>query len=205
MEHIERLQLSVGKNKVLGGFASIIATLNEQGHVIHTSGSSSVKFGALHPEQTHICERLEEIHSHVRTNLVREEEILKHMWKKYIFISAFSGITSAMQLPAGFLSKNEATFNTARKAIYEMSLLAKLEAIQLSEDEIETMADRLKGFKYDATSSMHQDMRKGLPLEVEHLHGGALRLAEKHQAAIPVIETLYGVLKPYENGRSDVK
>ena len=48
---------------------------------------------------------------------------------------------------------------------------------------------------------MHQDMRKGLPIEVEHLHGGALRFAAKHQVTIPVIETLYGVLKPYENGR----
>ena len=37
MEHLERLQQAIGKEKVLGGFASIIATLNEQGHVEHTS------------------------------------------------------------------------------------------------------------------------------------------------------------------------
>jgi 2-dehydropantoate 2-reductase len=28
-----------------------------------------------------------------------------------------------------------------------------------------------------------------------------LRLAAKHDLAVPVIETLYGILKPYENGR----
>ena len=55
------------------------------------------------------------------------------------------------------------------------------------------MANRLKGFQKEATSSMHQDMRKGLPLEVEHLHGGALRLATKHHVTVPVIETLYGI------------
>ena len=47
MEHLEKLQEAVGKEKVLGGFASIIATLNEQGHVEHTSGVVLVKFGAL--------------------------------------------------------------------------------------------------------------------------------------------------------------
>jgi 2-dehydropantoate 2-reductase len=40
----------------------------------------------------------------VKTKLVREENILKHMWRKYIFITAFSGITSAMQLPSGIIA-----------------------------------------------------------------------------------------------------
>ena len=205
MEHLERLQEAVGKEKVIGGFASIIATLNAQGHVEHTSGGSAIKFGVLHNEQIEICEQLEEIHHHVKTNLLREENILKHMWKKYIFITALSGITSAMQLPAGFIASTEATFTVAKKVIYEMSMLAKQEGISLAEQEVEMMANNLKGFKKDATSSMHQDMRKGLPLEVEHLHGGALRLADKHHVTIPVIETLYGILKPYENGNPNLR
>ena len=203
VEHLTKLQKTVGKEKVLGGFASIIATLNEQGHVVHTSGSSAIKFGALHEGQLDICEQIEEIHSLVKTNILREKNILKHMWTKYIFISAFSGITSAMQLPAGFISSSEATFNVARKVIYEMATLAEKEGIILTGYEVESMANRLKGFSNEATSSMHQDMRKGLPIEVEHLHGGALRLATKYDVTVPVIETLYGILKPYENGKPD--
>jgi len=201
IEHLETLQQVIGKEKVLGGFASIIATLNEQGHVEHTSGSSAVKFGALHNEQTEICVQLEAVHNDVKTSILREENILKHMWKKYIFITSFSGITSAMQLPAGFITNTEASFAVARKVILEMSMLAEKEGIALTEQEVEVMAARLKGFREEATSSMHQDMRKGLPLEVEHLHGGALRLAAKHDVTLPVIETLYGILKPYENGK----
>src|SRR6476620_2955093 len=93
VEHLETLQQAVGKEKVLGGFASIIATLNEQGHVEHTNGSSAIKFGALDHKRTDICEKLEQIHSLVKTNILREENILKHMWTKYIFITSFSGIT----------------------------------------------------------------------------------------------------------------
>ena len=200
IEHVEKLKEAVGEEGVIGGFASIIATLNERGHVVHTSGSSAVKFGALHPEQEGICKQLEEINSRIRTNLLREEDILKHMWKKYIFITAFSGITSAMQQPAGLITSTDASFAVARKVIFEMSALAVKEGIDISEQEAEMMASRLRGFHKDATSSMHQDMRKGLPIEVEHLHGGALRLAVKHQLSLPVIETLYGVLKPYANG-----
>jgi 2-dehydropantoate 2-reductase len=204
MEHIEKLQIAIGKEKVLGGFASIIATLNEQGHVEHTSGSSTFKFGILHEQQTEICEQLEALQSQVNTKLVREENILKHMWKKYLFITAFSGITSAMQLPSGFIASAEATFAVAKKVIHEMTMLAGQEGIILTDQEVETVTNTLIGFKKEATSSMHQDMRKGLPIEVEHLHGGALRLAAKHQVEVPVIETLYGILKPYENGKPNV-
>jgi 2-dehydropantoate 2-reductase len=200
IEHMDRLRQAIGKEKVIGGFASIIATLNEKGHVEHTSGSSTFKFGILHEQQTEICMKLEVLHSQVKMNLVREENILKHMWKKYIFITAFSGITSAMQLPSGFIESSEATFATAKKVILEMTMLAGLEGIILTDQEVERVTNTLLGFKKEATSSMHQDLRKGLPIEVEHLHGGALRLASKHQVEVPVIETLFGILKPYENG-----
>lgn len=164
MEHLERLQQAIGKERVIGGFASIIATLNDEGHVEHTSGSSAIKFGALHDSQLEICEQLEEISKNLNTSIVREDNILKHMWKKYIFITAFAGITSSMQQPSGAINENEATFNVAKKIIYEMSMLAKLEGIYLTDEEIEIMANRLKGFNPKATSSMHQDLRKGLPI-----------------------------------------
>lgn len=201
MEHIEKLKEAIGKEKVIGGFASIVATLNEHGFVEHTSGSSTFKFGILHEQQTEICEQLEGLRHQVKTRLVREDHILKSMWKKYIFITAFSGITSAMQLPSGYISSSQATFAVAKKVILEMTMLARQEGIILTDQEVESVIKTLLGFKKEATSSMHQDMRKGLPIEVEHLHGGALRLAAKHQVQVPVIETLYGVLKPYENGR----
>lgn len=203
IEHIEKLQQKIGKEKVLGGFASIIATLNQEGHVIHTSGSSAIKFGSLNDKQLEICERLEKIHDFVQTNIIREDDILKHMWKKYIFITAFSGITTAMQLPAGYIDTTAAAFNVAKNIIYEMSDLAKAEGIHLADQEIELMVMKLKGLHQEATSSMHQDLRKGLPIEVEHLQGGAIRIAAKHDIKMPVTETIYGVLKPYENGNPE--
>ncbi|WHX98714.1 ketopantoate reductase family protein [Neobacillus sp. DY30] len=204
MEHIGKLQEAIGNEKVLGGFASIVATLNEQGHVEHTSGSSTFKFGILHEQQTEICEQLEGLHHQMKTKFVREENILKSMWKKYIFITAFSGVTSAMQLPSGFIVDSEATFTVAKKVIREMAMLAGQEGAVLTEKEVETVIKTLTGFKKEATSSMHQDMRKGHPIEVEHLQGGALRLAVKHKVAVPVIETLYGILKPYEYGKPNI-
>ena len=201
IEHIERLQQAVGEDKVMGGLATIVATLNKEGHVEHTNPASTLKYGALHSEQTQICNQLEEIQQQLISNFIREENILKHLWIKYAFITALSGITSAMQLPSGYIANTPATLEIAKKVINEMSMLAGKEGIHLSNEEVEGIVNMLLGFKKEATSSMHQDLRKGLPIELQHLQGGALRLAAKHGVAIPVIETLYGILKPYENGK----
>ncbi|RLL45445.1 2-dehydropantoate 2-reductase [Oceanobacillus piezotolerans] len=200
MEHIQQLREAVGIEKVLGGFASIIATLNDKGHVIHSNKGSAIKFGALHEAQVGICEKLEEINHDIQAAILREDDILKHMWKKYIFITAFSGVTSATKLPAGFIANIEATYRVARNVVLEMSQLAGKEGISFSEEEVDKIVSSMRGLAKEATSSMHQDLRKGLPIEVEHLHGGALRMAAKHDLQLPVIETLYGLLKPYENG-----
>lgn len=203
IEHMERLQRALGYEKVMGGLATIVATLNKEGHVEHTNANSILKYGALHNEQTQICTQLEEIQGQLKTSFIREEDILKHMWMKYAFITALSGITSSMQLPAGYIASNPATLHVAKKVVHEMGTLAEKEGIQLKDVEVEGIVKMLLGFKKEATSSMHQDLRKGLPIEIEHLHGGALRLAAKHQVTVPVIETLYGVLKPYESGRPE--
>lgn len=204
MEHIEKLQEAIGEEKVMGGLATIVATLNKDGHVEHTNPTSILKYGALHSEQTQVCQQLEELHDKLKTNFIREENILKHLWIKYAFITALSGITSAMQLPSGYIANTPATLAVAKNVVHEMSILADKEGIHLKEDEVAGIVQMLLGFKKEATSSMHQDLRKGLPIEIEHLHGGALRVAAKHDVQVPVIETIYGILKPYEQGRPEL-
>ena len=200
IEHVTHLQQQLGVEKVLGGFASIIATLNEDGHVIHSSKSSNIQFGALAEGQQEIIAQLASLDEQLRTNFVANENILKGMWKKYMLITAFSGITSSTQQPASAL-QHAATLQVAQTIVREVAQLAALEGVVISAEEVEKEASRLAKFGHAQTSSMHQDLRKGLPLEVEHLHGGALRIAQKHGIAVPTIATVYGILQPYAAGK----
>ncbi|KKE79973.1 ketopantoate reductase family protein [Oceanobacillus caeni] len=200
-EHIDKLDQAVGKEKVLGGFAYIFATLNQQGHVVHGGNSSSIKFGSRHESQMDVCNHLNSMNQHVKTNLLLDENIIKEMWRKYLLITAFSGITSATQLPSGFTINSEATLNVFKNILVEMSFIAKKEGVIFAEEEIAKIISSFKRYPENTTSSMHQDLRKGLPIEVNHLQGGAVRYAQKHNITIPVVETIYGILKPYENGK----
>lgn len=199
MEHISMLQDQLGKDFVLGGLSFIISTLNEDGHVIHSSDFDDLVFGALQPTQTTICQELEDVVKKTTISGGKKEDILTELWKKYMFINAFSGVTTATNLTIGPIREETDTFRIIEMILHEMKILAKSYNVEISEDEVGAAKSKLLNLPSEATSSMHQDRRKGLTLEVDHLHGGALRLAKAAGVDMPYTETIYGVIKPYEN------
>jgi 2-dehydropantoate 2-reductase len=199
IEHMDILEKEVGKDHLLGGVAYIIATLNENGHVVHTGNQHTFIFGETSNAGKDACQRLGATENAVKMNLVHSDDIKRDMWQKYVFITAFSGITSASRLTIGPIRKSMPTIKLAGQVLTEMESLAKAVGIELPEVGAAGF-EKLKSFPDEATSSMHQDLMNGRPMEVDHLLGGALRLGEHYQMALPHIETLYALLKPYEKG-----
>lgn len=196
MEHMERLQTYVGKEAVLGGLAFIIATLDDKGHVHHTSLFHRLIFGSLLKEQDSFCERFALLAQDAQLEAIHSPDVLYEMWKKYMYITAFSGITTATNEPIRVVQENEPTKRTTRAILTEMQQLANAYDAQLGLEEVEETMNDFIALDPEATSSMHQDRRKGLHLEVDHLQGGAIRLAQAKNKNVPVIETLYGLLAP---------
>lgn len=198
MEHVSILQKELGEEAVLGGLSYIISTLDDMGHVIHSSDFHDIVFGPLHPSQENVCEKLALASEQANMNCKWSSAIQKDMWNKYMFINAFSGITTAANLPIGKVREQPDTFSIAEKILQEMKQLANEYHIELTDRHVGKAVDQLKGLGDEATSSMHQDRRKGLTLEVDHLHGGALRMAEKKGVSLPYIQTIHGLIKPFE-------
>lgn len=198
MEHIPLLQRELGREKVLGGLAHIMATLDDHGWVVHSGHFHALTFGALAPGQESVCKRLESLSETANMDAVHSDAVVSEMWKKYMFINAFAGITTATNLPIGPVREYTPTFEIAEQLLKEMQQLANAYDVPLEEADVQVAKDRLLGLGKDATSSMHQDRRKGLMLEVEHLHGGALRLAEEKGLKLPYTEAIYGLIKPFE-------
>ncbi|MBN8235959.1 ketopantoate reductase family protein [Halobacillus kuroshimensis] len=198
MEHISILQKELGEEAVLGGLSYIIATLDDAGHVVHTSEFHDLVFGPLHPSQQAICEELALACNQANMTGTLSPNILEDMWKKYMFITAFSGITTAVNQPIGVVRSFPQTLRIAERMLSEMKELANAHKINLTDEHVQNGFEKLRSLGEDMTSSMHQDRRKGLPLEVEHLHGGALRLGSEVGLSLPYIETVFGMIKPYE-------
>ncbi|ASS94171.1 MULTISPECIES: ketopantoate reductase family protein [Bacillaceae] len=199
LEHVSILQDELGDEAVLGGSAFIIATLDEKGHVIHSNDNHDLIYGPLHPSQKKICDEFEQAAGSAIMKVSRTENILIRMWIKYMFITAFSGVTTASNLPIGTIRRFPETNGLLEKVLVEMKELANAYDVGITVENIAQALENMAGLPEESTSSMHQDRRKGLTLEVEHLQGGALRLADKVGLKLPVIGTLYALIKPFEN------
>lgn len=197
IEHIRVLQ-DIGKRHVLGGLASIMATLDEKGNVIHSSPFHDLLFGALEPEQKMFCKRLDLWLQDANINSCYEEDISRELWKKYMFIHAFSGITTAVNSPIGPIKKHKETFNVVELLLQEVKLLANAHHVSISEEDYKAARKIILNLQDNATSSMHQDRRKGNNLELDHIHGGAVRLAADVGLNMPYTRAIYGIIKPHE-------
>jgi 2-dehydropantoate 2-reductase len=198
IEHIRILQDYVGKSHVLGGLASIMATLDQNGHVKHSSPFHDLFFGALEPEQKAICGRLEVFLKDAKINSRHQEDILRELWKKYMFIHAFSGVTTAVNMPIGSIKAHNETFNLVEFLLQEIKLLANAHHVSITEEDYKEAREKIMALKDDATTSMHQDRRKGNTLELDHIHGGAIRLAAGTGLTMPYTRAIYGMIKPFE-------
>lgn len=200
VEHFDILAQAFGKQAVLGGMCQIITTLNSDGHIIHTSKIHDVFFGALEAEQTEFCQQFAKQAKEAVMPVILSNNILVDLWSKYAFITAFSGVTTASRLPINEILKVDAAKNVYRLLLTEMQTLAASKGIMLSADFVGKTMERMASLPDGSTSSMHQDFRKGLPLEVESLQGAAVRLSQETRVNLPTITTIYGLIKPYEQG-----
>ena len=200
VEHFDILAQAFGKQAVLGGLCQIIVTLNGDGHIIHTSKIHDIFFGALEAEQAEFCQQFAKQTKGAVMPVILSNNILVNLWSKYAFITAFAGVTTASRLPINEILKVDATKNVYRLLLTEMQTLAASKGIMLSADFVGKTMERMVSLPDGSTSSMHQDFRKGLPLEVESLQGAAVRLSQQVRASLPTITTIYGLIKPYEQG-----
>lgn len=199
-EHFDILAQAFGKQAILGGLCQIIVTLNDDGHIIHTSKIHDIFFGALETEQAEFCHQFAKQVKGAVMPVTLSKDILVDLWSKYAFIAAFSGVTTASRLPINEILKVDATKNVYRLLLSEMQTLGIAKGIALPADFVEKTMERMKSLPDGSTSSMHQDFRKGLPLEVESLQGAAVRLSQQTKVNLPTITTIYGLIKPYEQG-----
>jgi 2-dehydropantoate 2-reductase len=200
VEHFEILTKEFGAENVLGGLCRIISTLDSEGNIIHSGKLHQIVFGELDPSNKELCLKLKEALANVNIKATYSEKVWDEVWGKYAFISVFSGVTSAGDLTTDLIYDNEAARNVYRRSLEEMKKLADAVGAVLPEDFVAQNVEGLPKYPKGSTSSMHQDKRKGLPLEVESLQGAAIRLAARNGLEIPTIETLYGLIKPYELG-----
>lgn len=202
-EHYDKLKDALGEESVLGGVCHLLSTLDGAGQVVHNGSMHDLLIGALHPSQEPFCLKLLDALAEANIRVSFDENIEQEIWMKYAFITAFSGMTTAARLGIHELLAVPHTHEIFRQALKEMQGLSEASGVPLPEDFEERVGQRLLQLPEGSTSPMHQDLTMGAQLEVDGLHGGALRFGIKLNVELPTIQILHALIKPFEMGAAE--
>jgi 2-dehydropantoate 2-reductase len=83
----------------------------------------------------------------------------------------------------------------------EAVAVGRAHGVALPEDYAEQRLSFADGLPADMTSSMHHDLERGNPLEVEWLSGAVVRLGEAKRVPTPANRAVWDILALYAAGR----
>jgi len=199
VDNVEKLDRILGPGHAMGGVAQVLATIEGPGVISHRF-LGRIVFGEMDGRPSErgqaflgACERAG-IQAEISPTMLRA------LWEKYALIAAQAGMTALTRSPAGVVRSVPETRQMYRAILDEMIVLGNAAGAGLDAALAERTMAMLDGMGAAFTSSLHHDLAQGKRLELEALHGHAVRLGERHGIPTPMLFAVYAALKPYADG-----
>ncbi len=206
VRHMDHLLSEFGEKDTLGGSCYIETTLSKEGDILQTGGSCEIVYGPVNDvtiddSVKNLMHQMQGIFTKAGIKALYRHQILVQMWKKYVFLCALSGVTAACRLPIGSVLQEPKGMLLYSDMIRELLSVAHAKGVALPENLHDQMMESAAKLDPALTSSMHRDLEKGLPLELDSLQGALIEMAMELGIHVPVHEVIYAVLAAHRFGK----
>ena len=193
----------VGEQHVLGGTTYVATALEAPGVIVQTGVHRSIIFGEVFGSRRSISPRVQSIAdvlaaADIQVTPVADARV--PIWDKFVYLVAFSGFTGASRLAIGHIWKFPHVQEMFYLASREVAAIAAAENVTISPNRFETLREYMDNIPATTRSSLLIDLEQGKRIEVEALQGAAVRRAKRHGVPVPIVSTLYALLKAWEHG-----
>jgi 2-dehydropantoate 2-reductase len=200
VDNEETLDRVLGAGHAVGGVAYVFAAIESPGVITHRFAGHMV-FGELDGRPSPRLERLQAAFTLAGVRAAIVPDIRRALWQKYLIISAQAGMTSLTRAPIGVIRTVPESWRMYRTIVEELAALGRAAGVPLDGDVVDATVKAAEGLAPEVYSSLHHDLTQGRRLELETLHGHAVRLGEKLGVPTPMVFAVYAALKPYADGR----
>ena len=175
----EKISKTLGPDNTYGAVAQISAHIDSNQIVQHIGTLATFFVGSYGKKESQtlkfFCEKVQE----KNLSIIFKENIKEKIWEKFIFLSAYSGITTMTQKTIGEIYNNSELKNKFNDAMKETFNLSRKFGVDFKRDPIEFWNDKIKKMPAEMTSSMYYDFLEKKKLELDWLSGSIIELAEK--------------------------
>lgn len=200
VDGVEVLRRRFGDERVLAGVAYIEALVGPVGEIVHKSPFARLVFGALVAHDPR-AEELADAFREAGVEVTLEADPMVAVWRKWLLICAFSGLTAVTRKPIGAIVERRETRELLRRVMEEVAALAAARGVALPGDAVDgAMAFARETAEPTMTSSLAQDLAAGKRLELEALNGAASRMGRELAVGTPVNDFIYAALVLHSEG-----
>jgi 2-dehydropantoate 2-reductase len=200
VDSVSELAAVVGERAVIGGATYIATALSEPGVIDQTGTNRRIVFGEVFGNLPRTSERLTRLHEALAGADINSEPTADGrvpIWEKFIFLVALAGFTGGSRLPLGPVWGDPFVRGQFLAGCREVEQLARAEGVPVAPDVIDRIRAYVDGIPGTMRSSLLIDLSAGKRTEVEALHGSVVRRAARAGVAVPIMSTLYALLKPW--------
>lgn len=195
------LRSAFGEKAVMGGVAYVATHVARPGVIRQTGKLQRLVFGEYDGSRSARAEAL--LAQLLRAGIQAElsGDIRRTLWEKYSFLVGLSATTATMRMPIGAIRSNPQTRAFLFDILKETVAVGRALGVALPENYAEDRLAFADSVPETMTSSMHHDLERGNPLEVEWLSGGVVQLGEKAGVATPANRAVWDILALHAAGR----
>ncbi len=194
VEAAETLARQVGAERVLGGVAYITASIEEPGVVRHNGSLARLRLGRFDGRRSEAAEEFVAACGRAGVDAAVSQDIGRDIWEKFVFLTAFSGLTALARLPIGPIRENPDTRELLRQAMAEAAAVGRARGAALREDIVERHMAFCDGLPPASVSSMLTDLTHENRLELPWLSEAVARMGRESGVGTPVHAFIAAIL-----------
>jgi 2-dehydropantoate 2-reductase len=199
VEASEVLISALGAEHVLGGLCAIVSMVEGPGRIRHAGVAPVIRFGELDNSRTERVESLRGVFARCRGLTVDvPDDIEAALWKKFVFISAWSSVGSVTRAPIGVIRETPESRELLHAVLAEATAVGRSRGVNLPDNVVESTIAFYDSVDPANTASMQRDVAAGKPSELESQTGAIVRLGAEAGVGTPVSKFIYGALLPGE-------
>jgi 2-dehydropantoate 2-reductase len=200
MSHLETLAARFGRKAVLAGSTRISADVDAEGRVIDMDKLlHDIHFGELDATVTPRVQAIDSVLRGCDFDVFLEPDAVGYMWNKWTVLSALASITCLLRGSIGAVEAVPYGRQTALAILAESVAIAAANGYPPPAPFLAAVEARLTLRGSDLTASMHRDMMRGAPVEVDHILGDLL--ARSNGVDTPLLRAAFVQLSVYNNAR----
>ena len=184
---------------VLGGTCRIMAFIEGPGVIRHGGIAPVITLGELTGGTSPLVDQLvRELDLGDRLRMIASDDIVRELWRKFLFFAPASGMGSITRSPIGEWRAVPESRAIAEAAMREVLAVARARGVALPDDALPATLAFVDAAPPTVTSSMQRDFDAGRRTELEALAGAVHRMGRVAGVPTPVHDLFYCALLPME-------